>query len=271
VVHRSIGTSEGGDILVLDKDTLMIGTGERTIEDGLYLVMSMLLEDEEVDSLERVVRVVLPEDRSSMHLDTVLTIIDRNQFLAFGRIIQEAKFFIYQYPFAPGFADAPPLSFGEALAKLGMKSAEIVNCGGDNPLFQSREQWTDGANLFAIAPGVVVGYDRNVETAKALREHGYRYLEPANTSGRKEIEKIAEQVRSGEPTERILIGLRSSELSRAPGGARCMTLPLERDPVQTLGSHSGRRSWGFGGIRGWFAATKRPGAYRPERTRTYKA
>jgi arginine deiminase len=222
---------EGGDILVLNESTLLIGTGERTTEVGLTLLITMLVEDEELESPQHVVRVVLPEDRASMHLDTVLTVLDRKQFLVHEPIIKEAKFFVYEFPFDPGFTNVPPLSFREAMRRIGMKSVEVVSCGGQNSLWQSREQWTDGANLLAMAPGVVVGYDRNVETAKALEQVGYRYYELTNTSDRKQLEKVARRIRAGETGDRVLIGLRSSELSRARGGPRCMTLPLERGPA----------------------------------------
>ena len=121
------------------------------------------------------------------------------------------------------------MTFAQAMRQVGYEY-ELVKCGHESFLFQTREQWTDGANLFAIAPGVLLGYDRNEETIKALkaRQQKYDYLNALDH--KKEIDKIAEDFRKNTTTERrIIIGLPGSELSRARGGPRCMTMPLQRD------------------------------------------
>lgn len=229
---------EGGDVLVLDDDTLMVGTGERTTRMGLYHLMEILAENPDLPAPKRIIRVGLPQERTSMHLDTVLTMLDRKEFMVFPPIVDEAEFFVYKHPYEEEeirkeekIRNATRMSFTEALEEAKIGPVEIVKCGGENFLSQNREQWTDGANMFAIGPGVVLGYDRNTETAEALKERGYRYLRWSNGDDLEKIDNAARRFRAGELEERIAIGLPGAELSRARGGARCMTLPLERDPV----------------------------------------
>ncbi|HTS03488.1 MAG TPA: arginine deiminase family protein, partial [Thermoanaerobaculia bacterium] len=97
-------------------------------------------------------------------------------------------------------------------------------CGGADPVDQQREQWTDGANLFALAPGLVLGYDRNTRTADELARHGYAILTDDDLLlGRATLERK-------KPVKQAIL-MSAPELSRARGGPRCMTMPLARDPV----------------------------------------
>ena len=97
----------------------------------------------------------------------------------------------------------------------------FIHCGGEDPVNQRREQWTDGANLFALAPGVVVGYERNQITYDALREHGYHVVEA----------EAFLAYHAGNPVghgHKVAIQLSGHELSRGRGGPRCMTMPILR-------------------------------------------
>lgn len=220
---------EGGDILVLDEKTLMIGTGERTTEAALYFLRELLQEAN--SSVRTVVRVILPPGRETMHLDTVFTVMSEKECMAYSPVVkEEARYIRYSFPVSRQ-AQEEIESFEQVRHGAGLKNLEVVQCGNENELFQSREQWTDGANLFAIAPGILIGYNRNPETIKALeaRDPSYRYLDAVKDEA--EIEKVAEGFRNGDIEQRILIGLPGSELSRARGGARCMTMPLLRDPI----------------------------------------
>ena len=109
----------------------------------------------------------------------------------------------------------------EALAEVGIE-AEAVPCGGADRLVQEREQWTDGANAFALAPGVVLLYRCNRRTLEELVARGWRVLKETDV-----LEGDEEVLRHG----RTVVTLQGNELSRARGGPRCMRMPLERDPV----------------------------------------
>ena len=101
---------------------------------------------------------------------------------------------------------------------------EPIRCGGADPVAQQREQWTDGANAFALAPGVIVLYDRNVATADTLSSAGFRVLPAEDVLlGREEV--------SLDNGERVCVLIDSHEMSRARGGPHCLTHPLTRDDV----------------------------------------
>jgi len=111
----------------------------------------------------------------------------------------------------------------DALAACGIE-LEPIACGGDDPVAQQREQWTDGANAFALAPGVIVLYDRNLATAAALDRRGFRVLAADDLLlGREEL--------TLEGGGRSCLLLPSHEISRARGGPHCLAHPLERDAL----------------------------------------
>ena len=100
---------------------------------------------------------------------------------------------------------------------------EPISCGGDDPIAQQREQWTDGANALALAPGVIAMYDRNRGTMEELSRRGFRIVEAEDLLlGREEVDLDMQ--------ERVCISFASHELSRARGGPHCLTHPLLRDP-----------------------------------------
>lgn len=183
---------EGGDVVVLNESTVMVGTGERTTEAGLGFLLDQLRAKH--SSVGTIVRAILPEVRETMHLDTVFTVISNEEFMLHRPVIDECEFIIYQDPYEKENASRP-LSFEEALKEVGLHHMDKIQCGGESELFQGREQWTDGANLFAIASGLTIGYDRNQETRKVLEQRGYRYLEAANGNDTEEIESIARAFR----------------------------------------------------------------------------
>ena len=123
---------------------------------------------------------------------------------------------------APGrFVTEVQPSLKHALTETLGRSFTFIPCGGTDPLHQRREQWTDGANFFAVAPGVVVGYDRNQRTSEMMHAHGYRVV-----SARGFLSYYEES--AYKPGEKIAIKLDGKELSRGRGGPRCMTMPLAR-------------------------------------------
>jgi arginine deiminase len=101
---------------------------------------------------------------------------------------------------------------------------EPIHCGGKRAVDQQREQWTDGANAFALAPGIILLYERNVRTAEQLAHHDYHIIyEDDLLLGRVELETWTDK--------KYAIQIQGNELSRARGGPRCMTMPLEREDV----------------------------------------
>ena len=167
----------------------------------------------------------LPRRRAYMHLDTVFTMVDRGLALAAPQVIEPgggetAAVTVHELAGRQGdpevFANLP-----SALKRVGLEIG-IVPCGGADPVAQQREQWTDGANALALAPGVITLYDRNVRTTEELSRSGFRIVHAEDVLlGREEVRL--------EGAERTCILLESHEISRARGGPHCLTHPLVRD------------------------------------------
>jgi arginine deiminase len=214
---------EGGDVLILSPEHLVVGVSERTNSVGVELLTHALARTEGGPRWLEVVH--LPHRRAYMHLDTVFTPLDHNAALLFPPVLgatgpQAAD----TYEVDLHSRDLEPRHRGSLLATLAKRGLKIepIPCGGRDPLAQQREQWTDGANALALAPGVVVLYDRNVATAEELDRRGFRIVEAeAVLLGQDEVD-----IDSG---ERACLLLASHEISRARGGPHCLTHPLVRD------------------------------------------
>lgn len=215
---------EGGDVLVVSPEILLVGLSERTNRRGIEVLAGYLRRVE--TSFRHLIMVELPRKRSYMHLDTVFTLIDRNLCLAHVPVIlpggpEEAHVYSIDLH-AKDLTFTLRSSLLKVLKELGLE-LEVVPCGGPHEAIdQEREQWTDGANAFALAPGLILLYRRNRKTLEELARRGWRILfEDEALSGKHDL------VGEG-PT---VVALYSNELSRARGGPRCMTMPLERDPL----------------------------------------
>ena len=217
-------TLEGGDVLVPSPEVILVGISERTNRGGVEALADYLRREE--TTFRHLFLVELPPRRSYMHLDTVFTVIDEGLALAYEPVIEPraaghtpGSGYVYHVDlYARGVSFDVRASLRRALAEVGL-DFEIVPCGGRDPLDQDREQWTDGANAFALAPGVIFLYRRNRATVDELARRGWRVLgEEAAAAG--------EPVLGRGPT---VVTLQGNELSRARGGPRCMTMPLERD------------------------------------------
>lgn len=211
---------EGGDVLVESKDLVLIGMSVRTSFTGLMKAADGLLNH----GVKTVLAVDIPKQRASMHLDTIFTFASKNECVAFPPAIMEQQENVVALQKVNGAIQAEArFSLQEALNEFSGTDYTFIKCGGEDRTNQFREQWTDGANVFALAPGVIVGYERNTNTFNTLVDHGYAYMN--------QFEFIEEYSKSGfQPNEdtKIAVSFQGHELCRGRGGARCMTMPISR-------------------------------------------
>ncbi len=189
---------EGGDVLVLSGDVLAIGLSERTTVAAIEVAAGRLLQQ---GLVRRVLVIAIPARRAYMHLDTVFTMVDRDQFLLYPGVEHELS--VYRLELGPsGAVEASSEDdLSQALASaLGFSAVNLIRSGGDDPITAAREQWNDSTNTVALMPGKVITYDRNLVTNRVLRDNGIEVVE-----------------------------VRGAELVRGRGGPHCMTLPLQRE------------------------------------------
>jgi len=174
--------------------------------------------------VEHILAVDIPKKRSSMHLDTIFTFSDYDECIAFPPAILEQNQNIVHLGRSNGktVSQMKPTLIG-AMEELTETKFTVIKCGGEDRTNQFREQWTDGANVFALAPGVIVGYERNTNTFDELEKHGY-----AIVSQDKFIEEYADGSFDPTTSGKIAITFKGHELCRGRGGARCMTQPVAR-------------------------------------------
>ncbi len=215
--HQSI---EGGDVLVASEKIVLVGMSERTTFSGLMGVAEQLLQH----GVEHVLAIDIPKQRSSMHLDTIFTFVDKKECVVFPPAIEEQEHNVVHLSKGGDFVLSRQCrSLKETLEELTGSSFTFIKCGGKDRIDQYREQWTDGANLFALAPGIVVGYGRNAKTFQALAVHGYEHMNQYEF-----VEEFENKELDPETAGKIAISFEGHELCRGRGGARCMTLPISR-------------------------------------------
>lgn len=211
---------EGGDILVASEHVVLIGMSERTSFSGLMQIAEKLLSR----SVRHVVAVDIPKKRSSMHLDTIFTFASEDECVVFHPAITQRTNNVCVLTRRDGriVIDLKP-ALKPALEELLERDLRFISCGGEDLTRQYREQWTDGANLFALAPGIVMGYERNTATFGELERHGYRMMNQYEFT-----ELFTRQPLPTDGSEKIAVTFQGRELCRGRGGARCMTLPVTR-------------------------------------------
>ncbi len=197
------GRLEGGDELVLNNHVLAVGISQRTSATAITDLAHNLFDHSSYDTI---LAIKIPHNHAMMHLDTVFTMINYNQFTVHPFILDKAgkiDIYVLQPDDHNGVKITEKNDLVQVLKEnLHLSELDLIPTGGGDPIAAPREQWNDGSNTLAIAPGEVVTYDRNYVSNDLLRKHGI-----------------------------IVHEIRSSELSRGRGGPRCMSCPLIREDL----------------------------------------
>lgn len=214
---------EGGDVLIARDDILICGIGSRTSSHGVDFLLKHLKEKKEKQHI--LVQELPLSPESFIHLDMVFTLLDKDVCMIYEPVIMKMN----KYQTVHIYAEGGVVKFirevenlPEGLRKLGM-DVQLVHCGGeDDRWLQEREQWHSGANFFALGPGKIIGYARNVHTLEALNKKGFDIIKTSDIL----------KGRVSKPDQgKFVITLDGSELPRGGGGARCMTMPVSRKAV----------------------------------------
>ncbi len=242
-------TLEGGDVMVVTKDHLLIGVSERTTMEAAYQAIQLLFEKNVV---KKITVIKIPKKRDYMHIDTVFTQVRKDAWVMLGvfskksmkhedddsvqralegtkkdeklKIIQFKKKDLDHPVYFDNLEDLLTDISKEDLKVSG--KVRIIYSGNNEFPFDAREQWTDSCNLLALKEGVVLGYDRNDKTNEAFKENGFEIVHAHDL-----IRQLEEGSLKAEQIKDTIILMPSAELSRARGGFHCMSMPLLRDDV----------------------------------------
>ena len=193
--------TEGGDVLNINEKTLAVGISQRTQAAAIDVMAQNILWNSD-SKVERILAFDIPVSGAFMHLDTVFTMVDYDKFTVHPNILQQITVFVME------LGENQQMQIRQETGRLvdilkehlGLSQVTLIPCGQGSVIDAAREQWSDGSNTLAIAPGEVVVYTRNHVTNRSLEEAGIR-----------------------------IHAIPSAELSRGRGGPRCMSMPLIRD------------------------------------------
>lgn len=242
-------TLEGGDIMVVTKDHLLIGISERTTMEAAHQCIRLLFEK---NIVKKITVIKIPKKRDYMHIDTIFTQVKKNMWVLLGAFsrktikmedadpVQRAlegskkddKIKITQFRKKDLSEPETYDNLEELLADISRQDlgceekTRFIYSGNNEFPFDAREQWTDSCNLLALKDGVVLGYDRNDKTVEAFREAGFTIIHAHDLIPQLESGKLRPK-----DMEDTLITMPSAELSRARGGFHCMSMPLLRDDI----------------------------------------
>ena len=192
---------EGGDIQVLSDKVIAIGISQRTEPDAIASLAREIFKDK-TNKFTTILAIDIPDERSFMHLDTVMTRVDYTKFAVHSHVMNISTIYeITKNKNGDIKIKELTMPLDKVLEKyLKIKKVELIKCGNGNRIAAEREQWSDGVNTLCVRPGVVIVYDRNYVTNETLRKHGVKVIE-----------------------------IPSCELSRGRGGPHCMSMALERE------------------------------------------
>jgi arginine deiminase len=242
-------TLEGGDVMTVSKDHLLVGVSERTSMEAAHQVVTTLFAKNVVS---KITIVKIPKKRDYMHIDTVFTQVKRDTWVMLGnfsrkaikhegedavqRILEPAKkedeLKIIQFSKTSlerpvYFESLEDLLVNISQVDLGVKGRVKIIFSGNNIFpYDAREQWTDSCNLLALKEGVVLGYDRNDKTLDAFKENGFTIIHAHDF-----IDQVENNVIDVKTIQDTIITMPSAELSRARGGFHCMSMPILRDEL----------------------------------------
>ncbi len=241
-------TLEGGDVMMVSKNHLLIGYSERTSASGANEAIKILFEK---NIIEKVSIVKIPHKRDFMHIDTIFTQVKKNMWVVLGSVCKKNPSINGNEPidflvepddkdrteiiqFKKGNINSPKrfdciedLLIDVSENDLGSKEkTTFIYSGNGNFPYDSREQWTDSCNLLALKDGVVLGYDRNDKTVEAFKENGFNIIKVADLLIKLENDEV-----NVNDVKDTLILMPSAELSRARGGFHCMSMPLLREEI----------------------------------------
>ena len=214
--------TEGGDVLIAREDVLFIGNGCRTNKEGIDFLTKYYAARKEKQHI--IVQQLPEKPESFIHLDMVFTMLAKDKVMIYEPIIRNS---LGQFAVTHIEIDNGQIYYHqrenmlEATKKLGFDFSPIL-CGGEDKLYQDREQWHSGANFFALGEGKILGYARNSHTIEALNNAGFEVLRAEDV--------CADKVNMRD-YERFVVTFDAAELPRGGGGARCMTMPIKRKKV----------------------------------------
>lgn len=211
---------EGGDLLIANENITLVGLGSRTTSRGIDFLVKMLSGRKEKHHI--LVQELPSSPESFIHLDMVFTLLDKDSCMVFEPLILKSnKYQTIQIDVENGKVDSirNVENLISALASLGMDLKPSF-CGGQkDTMTQEREQWHSGANFFAVGPGKLIGYNRNIHTLENLHQSGYEIIKSKDvTDGSTDLSSI----------HKYVLTIDGAELSRGGGGVRCMTMPFKR-------------------------------------------
>jgi arginine deiminase len=213
---------EGGDVMIISHNVMVIGTGMRTSTQGIDYIIETI-KKEKSDIFHIVVQELPDAPESFIHLDMVFTMLDQEYCMVYEPLIlTHNRFRTIHITISDGKVlsiDSEP-DLLTALKNLGYP-LKPIRCGGLDKWNQEREQWHSGANFLALSPGIIIGYDRNIHTIGELNKNGFEVLHA------KELMKNWQIL----PRTKTVITIAGAELARGGGGARCMSMPVRRKNV----------------------------------------